>query len=452
MICHVYKQKRRDTRTGRTVASRLYSGRYRLDGESKARTVALGVSDKQAAEAKLREIVRDKERERCGVIAPETSRRDALRPISELVSEFVADRQRVGRCAGHVRQLREKLARLGKECSWRTVGDITAASFVAWRTRQATLSAKTLNEYHHAVSAFCNWLRRQGRGFSENPFNMIEKVSLVGQETFKRRALTAVEITSLLTHSEDRRAIYVLAIYTGLRRGELAKLVWSDLTLEGETPSVRVRASTAKNRKDAELGLHPRAAIELLAVRAALGNVMPQQPVFAAGLPSPDQFQADLDAAGISRTETNRVDFHSLRHTFGTLLSLNGVTPRVAMEAMRHSDMKLTMKTYTDAAQLPVSDAVNALPDFVSPANGDTAKDDTQTRTHIRTQSLGVEGLSMSPAGAHPENIIRPQTLMDTITERLLALSGADGHGSEENARCRVRTCDFLRVKQALYH
>jgi hypothetical protein len=24
--------------------------------------------------------------------------------------------------------------------------------------------------------------------------------------------------------------------------------------------------------------------------------------------------------------------------------------------------------------------------------------------------------------------------------------------GREENARCRVRTCDFLRVKQALYH
>jgi len=36
--------------------------------------------------------------------------------------------------------------------------------------------------------------------------------------------------------------------------------------------------------------------------------------------------------------------------------------------------------------------------------------------------------------------------------EHTLAPSGADGRESEENARCRVRTCDILRVKQALYH
>jgi integrase len=44
------------------------------------------------------------------------------------------------------------------------------------------------------------------------------------------------------------------------------------------------------------------------------------------------------------------VDLHAMRTTFGTLLSASGVSPCVAMELMRHNDLKLTMKVYTDAS------------------------------------------------------------------------------------------------------
>lgn len=43
------------------------------------------------------------------------------------------------------------------------------------------------------------------------------------------------------------------------------------------------------------------------------------------------------------------VDFHSLRKTFGTMLTLVGVPQRIVMELMRDRDMRLTAKTYTDA-------------------------------------------------------------------------------------------------------
>lgn len=56
------------------------------------------------------------------------------------------------------------------------------------------------------------------------------------------------------------------------------------------------------------------------------------------------------------------MDLHALRKTFGTALVLNGEQPRVVMEAMRHSDLKLTMKLYTDAGQLPVGAALGRLP------------------------------------------------------------------------------------------
>jgi integrase len=66
----------------------------------------------------------------------------------------------------------------------------------------------------------------------------------------------------------------------------------------------------------------------------------------------------DLDEQG------RRVDFHSLRLTFGTNLVLSGAHPRVVQELMRHSDIRLTMKLYTDISKLPVWEAVAALPSF----------------------------------------------------------------------------------------
>ena len=49
--------------------------------------------------------------------------------------------------------------------------------------------------------------------------------------------------------------------------------------------------------------------------------------------------------------------------------------PRVVMEAMRHSDIKLTMKLYTEAKQLPVAAAMKRLPWYRS--SGDSQKEAT---------------------------------------------------------------------------
>ncbi len=85
----------------------------------------------------------------------------------------------------------------------------------------------------------------------------------------------------------------------------------------------------------------------------------------------------DLVAAGIARrvevspgkwkidTRDERgrtVDVHALRHTFGTLLSKGGVSPRTAQAAMRHSSIDLTMNVYTDPNHLDVARAVEARP------------------------------------------------------------------------------------------
>jgi integrase len=57
--------------------------------------------------------------------------------------------------------------------------------------------------------------------------------------------------------------------------------------------------------------------------------------------------------------EDGRVlDLHGLRHTFITGLALACVHPRTAQELARHSDIRLTMKTYTHHQVRDLADAV----------------------------------------------------------------------------------------------
>ena len=56
------------------------------------------------------------------------------------------------------------------------------------------------------------------------------------------------------------------------------------------------------------------------------------------------------------------VDLHALRHTFAALLTPNGVSPSVAQKLMRHSDIRLTMNTYTHLELADAAGAVAALP------------------------------------------------------------------------------------------
>jgi len=85
------------------------------------------------------------------------------------------------------------------------------------------------------------------------------------------------------------------------------------------------------------------------------------------GMPRIKRFRRDLKKAGIEyRDALGRVgDFHALRYTFNTNLQVTGAMPRVSMELMRHSDLRLTMKTYLDATLLLAAAAVNALPSYL---------------------------------------------------------------------------------------
>jgi hypothetical protein len=212
--------------------------------------------------------------------------------------------------------------------------------------------------------------------------------------------------------------------------------------IDAAQPFISVRASVAKNHLHARQPLTFDAADALREL--CLETVNPNDRVFAGILPRMEQFRKDLDAAGIAHVDGKgeHAHFHSLRKTFGTMLTLAGVGQRTIMELMRHSDMRLTAKTYTDANMLPVSDAIASLLRYALRSR------DSQIDSQKLVQDSPIVSLSVPIAAGEPRMLAaKNQTF--SPSESASVLQSPD---DEQYARCRVRTCDFLRVKQALYH
>jgi hypothetical protein len=156
----------------------------------------------------------------------------------------------------------------------------------------------------------------------------------------------------------------MLPLYAGLRRNEARTLHWSDVVLGESGGLLRLHAAVNKNRKEQSLPLHQELAKALQQQKPA--NCKADDLVLVNGVPKMEEFRQDLKKAGIPFLDErgHRMDYHALRTTFITRLSTMKVHPRLAMELARHSDMRLTMKTYTDAGQLPLREVMDTLPSF----------------------------------------------------------------------------------------
>jgi len=338
----------------------------------------------------------------------------------------------------YVRELDRKLIRLMQDCGWRTLRDITPHSFEAWRARvrkAEELSPKTLNEYRNAIFGLCHWLEPR---VGMNPMRSVERANTAGVPKRERRALTGSELERLIEVGGERGIVYLVAAWAGIRRGELGEIQWRDVQIDAARPHITVRASIAKNQQLAYQPLPLRVAAALRQWRDV--NVAPTDLVFKRLIPRMNRFRDDLTAGGIVYVDEKGeyADFHALRKTYGTFLMLLGLPEFVRMKLMRHSDVRLTQKIYTDASMAPIWDLIGA-----ASIGNDTL---------IDTQKLVASGQSES--AAVPIKDGGPVLLAAGGQSVSPSESASVGESPQlaNGARCRVRTCDFLRVKQALYH
>lgn len=226
--------------------------------------------------------------------------------------------------------------------------------------RKKELSSRTINQFRSSVVAWLNWCVKNGR-LDHHTLDRIPRLNEDLDRRRHRRAATPEEVERFLAAVPPRRKfIYQVAMYTGLRRGEMNQIEWRDIDLKAAT--LTVRAEVGKTRKPVILPLHAD-VVELLRDRVA--DMKPNELVFKP-VPHIETFKDDLAAAGIPFKDDNdrQLDFHSLRSTFATLLLRNGVQPAVARRLTRHSSVKTLEKHYDKLGLADAADAIKQLPSF----------------------------------------------------------------------------------------
>jgi integrase len=169
--------------------------------------------------------------------------------------------------------------------------------------------------------------------------------------------------------ADEALALYAIALYTGLRPGELRALLWGDVDLDARMISVskafddstgetKPPKTTAGRRK---LPIHERLLPLLVAMRGDDADAVVAAEVVA-GLPPmgdrlAEKFREHLHEAKVERprlaadNETEEpIDFRSLRDTHATWLALSHVPDKVIQRRLGHKSPSTTDK-YIKAAE-----------------------------------------------------------------------------------------------------
>lgn len=177
------------------------------------------------------------------------------------------------------------------------------------------------------------------------------------------------EIGVLLEAIRDsrHRPLYITALGLGLRQGEVLGLKWSDVDLERGT----LRVQRQLQRFEGKLTIsEPKSkqARRALDVPAFVAEALRDQQLRLEDerqfmgerwqehdFVFPNTFGGPIEARVLLRDFRRRLDpvglahirFHDLRHSCATMLLVEGVPPRVVMEILGHSEIRLTMETYS---------------------------------------------------------------------------------------------------------
>jgi len=161
--------------------------------------------------------------------------------------------------------------------------------------------------------------------------------------------------------------IYLTAINTGMRRGEVLGLRWQDIDFDNNIVYVRQSLQEVKNvgltfkepksGKSRSITITPSLVKELKKIyKQQLENKLS----FGQEYHDLDLVFSQINGKPIQPTEMARnyrkmvdksglpyIRFHDLRHTHATLLLQKGVHPKVVSERLGHSTIGITMDTYT---------------------------------------------------------------------------------------------------------
>ena len=209
-----------------------------------------------------------------------------------------------------------------------------------------------------------------------NPCN---NVVLPNNEKKEIKILKPENIKDYLAEADHHGVLpmFFLELCSGLRKGELVALLWSDLDVERQTISISKQAvrvkgggekvTTPKTSTSIRVESIPREAVELLIrehEKHPDNPYMFPSPV-TGGMYYPDAV-ARIHTRMLKRLGLEHTRFHALRHTFATLALQNGVDIRTVSGMLGHADPGFTLRTYTHATNPMQVQAAETMGQFMS--------------------------------------------------------------------------------------
>ena len=232
------------------------------------------------------------------------------------------------------------------------------------------------NVLHKAFSTAVKWQLLQ--------VNPADAVDAPRQNKNEMSYLTRDQVEDFLEAAGDSsyKPLYLTAIMTGLRRGELLGLRWSDVdlatgqatikqtivklhdgSLAVERPKTKSSARTVAFSSSviATLKDHKRAQAEH---RLKLGESYENNNLIfasASGTPiNPGNLRRHFKST-LRKAQLPNIRFHDLRHTHATLMLEQGVHVKVVSERLGHSSIQITLDTYSHVLPNLQSDAAETL-------------------------------------------------------------------------------------------
>lgn len=212
---------------------------------------------------------------------------------------------------------------------------------------------------------------------SRNPIPLVKKPSLSRKNT-KMKTWTVEDQRKFLDYAKDGPKLYyvifLLALTSGMRKGELLGLIWDDVDTKKGIVSIKRTIVYAQRKLYLKDMPKTESAIRTIQLPEPTIKVMKQWKLECPAnelnilFPSPKTkgilYPNSLDkqlAKTIKGAGVPEITMHGLRHTFATTLLGSNVNPKIVQEMLGHATIKTTMDTYSHVLPNMQKDAASQL-------------------------------------------------------------------------------------------
>jgi integrase len=237
----------------------------------------------------------------------------------------------------------------------RAVSDITRADVSRLRLDLAeNIGRTTANRVIELLRAMLNFARKHGLYEGQNPAEDVGKFDVPSRERFLQQH-EAESFFKALNEEKDRAfADYVrLLLYTGARRGNVLRMRWDEVSLDGALWTVS--GEKMKNGDPLTIPL-PQQAVGVLRRRAETANG--NEWVFPGSTPAghAGPFRAQW-ARFVNEAKVPDLHVHDLRRSLGSWMANNGASTVITMRALGHRSINAAL-IYQRLAADPVREAM----------------------------------------------------------------------------------------------